>query len=351
MGVLLVVGTEKGAFLARSDRARERWSIEGPVFKGWKVTTAMRDARGRYFLGVASRVYGPTIQMSDDLAKWRQAPEGPSYPKRGKRRLNEIWRIHADRGALFAGVDEAGLFQSDDGGETWKPLKSLNEHPTRDAWLPGAGGLCAHAILTDRVNPKRMWCGISAVGVFRTDNGGKTWRPKNRGVPVTIRDKVHKDIGYCVHALAQDPEEPATIYRQDHRGMYRTRNGGDSWEKIENGLPSRFGFPLVIDPTTKALFAVPLESDEYRMPPEARLRVYRSLNCGDSWEPLARGLPQEHAYTGVLRGAMAVDGLDPCGVYFGTTTGTIYASRDRGDTWHALPATLPRILCVAAFVD
>lgn len=349
--VLLIVGTDKGAFLLRADAGRARWTVEGPLFKGWTVTAAARDARGRYFLGVTSRVYGATIQSSDDLARWRQAPAGPSYPAGGQRKLNQIWEIRAHGGAFFAGVDEAGLFRSEDGGESWKPVDGLNEHPTRAAWLPGAGGLCAHAIVGDPGNPRRMWCGISAVGVFRTDDGGLTWHPKNRGVPVVIEDKVHKDIGYCVHALAQDPDDPATIYRQDHRGMYRTRDGGDSWQKIETGLPSSFGFPLGLDPRTKALFAVPLESDEYRMPPEGRLRVYRSVNGGESWEPLSRGLPPAHAYPVVLRKALAVDGLDPAGVYVGTTSGTLHASRDRGETWETLPVMLSRILCVAAFVE
>ena len=351
MGLLVIVGTEKGAFLARADLGRREWTIDGPLFKGWKVTAAFRDARGRYFLGVTSAVYGATVQISNDLQRWRQAPAGPSYPQGGERRLRQIWRLHAAGPALFAGVDEAGLFRSDDEGETWGPVPGLNDHPTRAAWRPGAGGLCAHAIVTDPARPERMWCGISAVGVFRTDDGGLTWHPKNQGVPVIIEDKVHKDIGYCVHALAQDPHAPATIFRQDHRGMFRTRDGGERWERIEQGLPSGFGFPLVIDPTAGALFAVPLESDEYRMPPEGRLRVYRSRNGGDSWEPLTRGLPQAHVYAAVLRGALAGDGLDPGGIYVGTTAGTLYASRDSGDTWEALPATLPRILCVAAMVE
>ena len=351
MRVLLIVGTDKGGFVVRSDAARARWTVEGPLFKGWNVTSAARDTRGRYLLGVTSRVYGATIQISEDLAKWRQAPAGPSYPEGGKRRLNQIWRIHPARDAIFAGVDEAGLFRSDDGGERWAPVAALNEHPTRESWCPGAGGLCAHAILSDRGNPNRLWCGISAVGVFRTDDGAQTWHSKNRGVPVIIEDKVHKDIGYCVHALAQDPDEPATIWRQDHRGMFRTRDGGETWDRVERGLPSGFGFPIVIDPRTKTLFAVPLESDESRMPPEGRLRVYRSRDRGDSWEPLTRGLPQAHAYPVVLRGAMAVDGLEPAGVYFGTTAGTLYASADAGETWQELPALLGRIFCVAAFAD
>lgn len=349
--VLLIVGTDKGAFLLRSDAGRARWTAEGPLFRGWRVTAAMRDPRGRYFLGVASMVYGATIQSSDDLVRWRQAPDGPSYPRGGPRKLNQVWEIRAHAGALFAGVDEAGLFRSEDGGESWKPVDGLNEHPTRAAWFPGAGGLCAHAILGDPRDPRRLWCGISAVGVFRTDDGGLTWRSKNQGVPLVMKDQVEKEVGYCVHALAPDPDDPRLIYRQDHRGMFRTRDGGDSWQRIETGLPSGFGFPLALDPGTKTLFAAPLESDEYRMPPEGRLRVYRSRNGGDSWEPLTRGLPQSHAYPVVLRKALVVDGLDPAGIYLGTTAGTLHASRDGGDTWETLPLLAPRIICLAAFVE
>ena len=196
MGVLLIVGSEKGAFLVRADEARVRWRVEGPVFKGWRVTAVARDARGRYYLGVASPVYGPTIQLSDDLAQWRQAPGGPAYPEGGTRKLTQIWQINTEGPTLRAGVAEAGLFTSDDRGETWKPVAALNDHPTRGAWLPGAGGLCAHAILTDRRNPRRLWCGISAVGVFRTEDGGGSWQPRNQGVQITIEDKVHKDVGY-----------------------------------------------------------------------------------------------------------------------------------------------------------
>lgn len=351
MSILAIVGTAKGAFLLRSNERRERWTLEGPLFKGWKATAAARDHRGRYFIAIASDVYGAALQMSIDLEQWRQIDNGPSYPKGGPRKLNQIWKIFAGKDSLYAGVDEAGLFRSDDGGETWRPVEGLNEHPTRSAWQPGAGGLCAHAILSDPRDPRRMWCGISAVGVFRTDDGGRTWTSKNQGVRVVVEDKEHKDVGYCVHGLVQDPSNADTIYRQDHAGMYRTNNRGDTWEKNEDGLPSGFGFPIVIDPLTRSLFAAPLVSDEDRVMPEGRLRVYRSRNGGDSWEPAASGLPQEHVYTGVLRGAMAVDGLDPCGVYLGTTSGTIHISSDLGTKWTSLPYILPRVLSVSVFIE
>ena len=351
MGVTIVVGTVKGAFALRSDDSRGTWQIDGPLFKGWKVTAAARRSDGTWLLATASDVYGCAIHKSADLKEWRQVAKGPEYPKGGKRKLNQIWKLVVHDSACYAGVDEAGLFRSSDGGETWAPLAGLNEHRTREAWCPGAGGLCAHSILIDPADPKRIWCGISAVGVFRSDDGGESWQAKNEGVPVILEDKEFKEIGFCVHALAQDPDNAERIFRQDHRGMFRTADGGDRWERIENGLASGFGFPLVMDRRTRALFAVPLESDEYRMPKDGKLRVYRSTDGGDSWQALSKGLPQEHAYAGVLRAAVDVDHLDPCGVYMGTTSGDVYVTADAGESWTALPCRLPRINCVAAFVD
>ncbi len=348
MDLCVVVGTMKGAFVLRSDARRADWKIEGPLFRGWKVTTAARDRAGRFLLGTASDVYGPAIQTSPDLKEWKQIERGPQYPEGGPK-LNQIWTIFTGSDRLYAGVDEAGLFWSDD-GSSWNPVEGLNRHPTRGAWVPGAGGLCAHVVLHDRTNPRRLWCGISAVGVLRSDDGGSTWTLRNAGVPAMLEDKVHKDIGRCVHGLAQDPEDPNTIYRQDHAGMFRTRNGGDSWERIENGLPSGYGFPLVMDRRTRALYCIPMESDEGRMPPGGKLRVYRSRNGGAAWEPLSKGLP-ENAWMGVLRGGVAADQLDPCGLYVGTTAGTVHVSRDAGESWRTLPCTLPRVLSVAAFVE
>jgi photosystem II stability/assembly factor-like uncharacterized protein len=350
MANLLIVGTDKGAFLLRSDSRRAQWTVEGPLFKGWRVTAATRDAQGRTFLGVNSTVYGPAIQVSDDLKSWRQV-SGPAYPKDGRRKLTQIWKIFQANGVHYCGVAEAGLFRSEDRGESWQPVPGLNEHETAAAWVPGAGGLCAHAILHDRTNPQRMWCGISAVGVFRTDDGGRTWHPKNKGVTVVLEDKIYKDVGYCVHGLAQDPDNPSLIWRQDHRGMYRTRDGGDTWEKIERGLPSGFGFPIALHAKSRALYALPLESDEFRMPPEGKLRVYRSTNGGDAWEPLTKGLPQGNSYDVVLRHALTVDTFDPAGVYFGTTAGALYGSRDAGESWHTLPLVAPRIVCLAIAVE
>ena len=352
MGVTAIVGTDRAGFLIKSDGARSEWAIDGPFFKGWKVTATARDAGGRYYAATASMVYGAAIHLSDDLKTWRQVEEGPAYAKDAGRKLNQIWTIvPGPDGRIWAGVDEAGVFVSSDRGETWTPVDGFNEHPSRSAWFPGAGGLCAHAILLDTKNPDRIWVGLSAVGVFRSDDGGKTFTLKNEGIPPVVEDKDHKDIGRCVHGLVADPAKPDTIYRREHNGMFRSHDGGEHWERIEEGLGSWFGFPVALDRASKSIYVVPLESDEYRTPKEGKLRVYRSRNGGDSWEPLSNGLPQEHAYMGVLRGALAVDHLSPCGVYLGSTSGHVFISSDGGDTWQQLPATFPRVLSVSVFVD
>ncbi len=352
MNVLGIIGTEKGAFLIRSDESRQAWTIDGPVLKGWKVTAAARDDEGTFFLGTASQIYGATIQTSKDLTEWTQVECGPAYPEEADRKLKQIWKILPGNNTYWAGVDDAGLFRSDDKGAHWAPVTGLNDHATRASWFPGAGGLCAHSILIDPTNPNRMWCGISAVGVFRSEDGGSTWTPKNEGVPVIIEDKEHKDIGRCVHTIVLDPTDPNTVYRQDHLGMFVSTDAGDSWKRTENGLPKRaFGFPLVIDPETKALFAFPLEADEFRLPVEGKFTVYRSRTGGDSWEPLTKGLPQENAYMGVLRTAMAVDTLSPCGVYVGSTSGTVHVSSNLGDSWQTLDCVLPRILTFETFLE
>jgi photosystem II stability/assembly factor-like uncharacterized protein len=352
MRIVVIAGTEKGAFLCTSNGERRDWRIEGPLFKGWRVTASGRSPKsGRYFLATASQVYGPAIHTGTDLVNWHQIEKAPAYPEKGERKLNQIWTITCTDSRHYAGVDTAGLFSTDDDGASWQPVSALNDHPTRDSWFPGAGGLCAHTVMVDRKRPERIWCGISAVGMWRSDDGGRSWQPKNSGVKYVNEDPGTPDIGYCVHGLAQDPDNTDFIYRQDHSGMYRTRNGGDTWESNEEGLASWFGFPIAIDPHSKALFAFPMESDEYRMPVDGRCRIYRSRNGGDSWEPTGRGLPEGHYHAGVLRGALAVDGLDPAGVYAGSTSGDLFASADGGDSWQTLPCRLPRILSVQAYVE
>jgi hypothetical protein len=351
MNVRVIVGTEKGAFLCSSDADRRRWEVEGPLFKGWKVTATGRSPSGRYLAATASQVYGAALHTGTDLKNWRQIEKGPAYPEGGDLKLNQIWTIHCQQDRHYAGVDTAGLFFSDDDGESWHPVDGLNEHPTRRSWFPGAGGLCAHVVLRHAKRPDQIWCGISAVGVWRSDDGGRTWQAKNAGVRQILEDKEFPEIGYCVHGLAQHPDDPETIFRQDHTGMYRTRNGGDEWERIENGLPSWFGFPIAMDAPSRTLFAFPMESDEYRMPVEGKCRIYRSRTNGDSWEPLSNGLPEGPYYGSVLRGAMAVDGLDPLGVYVGSTSGDVFVSADGGDSWQSLAARLPRVLSVSVYPE
>ncbi|HYR63416.1 MAG TPA: exo-alpha-sialidase [Actinomycetota bacterium] len=351
MRVAVLIGTEKGAFVATSDAARRQWQVEGPLFKGWKVTASARSPSGRYLVATASFVYGPALHVGDDLSGLAQVEDGPAYPEGGDLKLSQIWTINAGASRHYAGVDQAGLFFSDDDGQSWQPVPGLNDHPTRKGWLPGAGGLCAHAVLVDPANAERIWCGISAVGVFRSDDGGATWVPKNEGVDQVVPDPNFPDIGRCVHGLAPDSEHADTIFRQDHSGMYRTYDGGDHWERNEAGLSSGFGFPIAMDPLTSALYAVPIESGEYRMPVGGAFRPHRSTNGGDSWEPLGNGLPPPPYEAGVLRGAMAVDGLDPGGVYLGTAAGDLFVSADGGDSWQGLPCTLPRILSVEVYVE
>jgi photosystem II stability/assembly factor-like uncharacterized protein len=346
-----MVGTEKGAFLCSSGPDRRDWDIEGPIFKGWKVTASGRSPSGRYFMATASQVYGAALHTGSDLKTWRQIEKSPSYPEGGERKLTQIWTINTGPKRHYVGVDTAGLFSSDDDGESWQPVDGLNDHPTRASWFPGAGGLCAHVVLRHPQRPNQLWCGISAVGVFRSDDGGRTFQPKNRGIRCVIPDKEQSEIGFCVHGLAQDPANPDTIFRQDHTGMYRTRNGGDDWEKIENGLPSWFGFPIAMDPHSRSLYAFPMESDEYRLPVDGRCRVYRSRTDGDAWEPTSNGLPQVPYYGSVLRGAMTVDGLEPAGVYVGSTAGDVFMSPDGGESWKVLGTRLPRVLSVQAFVE
>ncbi len=346
METVLFVGTEKGAFLMRS-QDRTRWAIEGPLFKGWKVTAAARAPDGRFVAASASHVYGPMLHVSDNLQTWQAVADGPRYLD--GRKLQQIWTVVPVAGGMYAGVAEAGLFFTNDPMGPWQPVPGLNDHPTRVAWQPGLGGLCAHVLLHNPRNTDQLWCGISAVGVFRSDDAGETWQPKNRGIPVAIEDKEHKEIGFCVHGLALDPHNPAILYRQDHLGMFRSTDGGDTWHDNSAGLPANFGFPIVTDPTTGTVYAYPLQSDEYRLPPGGAMAVYRSRDQGLTWTACREGLMQKGAWTTVLRGALSVDGQSPCGVYLGTTSGTVHYSIDGGDTWQHQHVLLPRILCVEVF--
>lgn len=351
----LFIGTEKGLFILTADHQRERWEIEGPLLPGWKVGHVYLDQRAapRLFVCTGSYVYGPTINVSDDLGKsWRQIEKGPAYEADAPGKLTSIWCVAPGPAnmpdVLFAGVADAGIFVSRDRGESWQELKGLSEHPTRDEWVGGLGGMCCHTILQHPGNPRRIWAAISAVGVFRSDDGGETWAVKNNGLTIIVPAKTHQDIGSCVHRLALDMAHPERLYQQNHRGVFRSENGGDSWKRIETGLESTFGFPIVIHPhNSRRLFIIPQKSDEYRFPTDGKLAVYHSENGGDSWHPLRKGLPDD-CYAGVMRQAMAVDDLEQSGIYFGTSSGHIYYSRNSGDDWQTMPFTLPRITSVTA---
>lgn len=342
----LAVGTDKGLFCF--DGRDGDWVAAEPQFLGWQVTALGRAHDGTYLAGASSGWYGPAIHRSDDLVAWGQVTPGPQYSEDGGRTLERIWRFTATDSALWVGVAEAGLFRSADQGATWEAVAGLNDHPTSDSWMPGAGGMCAHAILQHPSNPDRLWCGISAVGVFRTDDGGETWELRNTGIErAAPPDPDAPDVGYCVHGLALDPDDPDRLYRQDHMGVYRSRDAADTWERIEHGLPARFGFPMVADASSGRLFVAPQHSDERRIAPDGRFRVYRSDDRGDSWQVSGRGWASGPRWAGVLRGALASD--DAGTIAAGTTSGEVWVTADAGDRWDQIDVTLPRIHALALF--
>jgi hypothetical protein len=353
--VIVLVGTVKGAFFFHSDERRRDWRVTGPHMGGWEIYSLLGDSRsGRIFAGTSSFVYGPTIRVSEDMgASWEQVEAGPRYGPEHGFELKRIWQIvpgHASEpDTLYAGVEQAGLFVSRDGGATWEEMAGLTSHPTRPYWWPGGGGMCLHTILVDPTDPKRLWVAASAIGAFRSDDGGATWHTKNNGLPAVPTDEGHPDVSRCVHKMVLDPRDSNTMYVQFHGGVFKSTDAGDSWQPIESGLPGNFGFPMVITPAGD-LFVVPLEADTHRYVKGGRLQVYRSRDGGESWAPSGRGLPEEPEYVGVLRDAMATDGLDSAGIYFGTDMGTVYYSTDAGKTWDRMPGNYPRIACVKTWV-
>jgi hypothetical protein len=340
--VKLAVGTKKGAFIL--DGNGDGWDLTGPLHAGWQVTTFGRAPGGDHLLATGSDWYGAALHRSPDLEEWEQIVDGPAWPEGGDRKMQSVWTVVRSGDTLWAGVSEAGLFRSDDDGATWHGVPAFNEHATRSGWQPGAGGLAAHRILIDPSDHRRLWVGVSAVGVFYSGDGGESWELRNEGVERTAADDDHEEIGYCVHRIAHDPDAPDRIWRQDHKGVYRTADGGASWERIEEGLPSGFGFPVVRDDASGALFVAPQESDQRRMPTGGRFRVFRSTDDGDSWHESGTGHPEEGFYGGVLRDAMDADGDG--GVYLGTTSGTVHVTADGGDSWEILPQVFPRVLSV-----
>lgn len=334
----IAIGTEKGAYVLA--RVGGDWSVSGPLFPGWKVTAFGTSPDGTYLAGVASNWFGVAIHRSPDLENWEQLETAPSWSEQTGREMNQVWTLHTEGDRIWAGVDEAGLFISEDGGDSWFPVEGLNEHRTRDAWNPGLGGLCAHRILT---SGDSKWVAISAVGVFRSDDGGSTWEPRDDGVDAVgvPEDAPRPEVGYCVHNVTHDPDQPSRIWRQDHTGVYRSTDGGDSWHRIENGLAANFGFVMWRDDGSGRLFTVPLEADANRVPVEGKLRAYRSDDDGDSWEVAGTGWKEAPQFTGVLRGAF--DGDNDGTFCFGTTGGKLWVTTDNGDRWQELDPSFPRI--------
>jgi hypothetical protein len=360
--VVVLVGTMKGAFLARAGRDRDGWEIAGPWFQGEPVYALAYDGRAgrrRLWAAPASWHWGPNLRWSDDFgATWTNPERIPvRYPEDTGLELQRIWQIEPGRAAepdtLYCGVEPAALFESRDGGESWSLVRGLFDHPHRPQWQPGGGGLCLHTIVPHPTDPARLLVAISTGGVYRTDDGGATWAPRNQGVRAQFlpEENRYPEFGQCVHKVAAHPSRPERLFLQNHWGLYRSDDGGDSWQDIANGVPSDFGFAMAVHPgEPDTVYIVPLESDGFRCTPEAKLRVYRTRDAGGAWEPLAAGLPQEGAYETVLRDALCTDACAPAGVYFGTRSGKLFASRDDGDSWSLLADGLPPVVCVRAAV-
>jgi photosystem II stability/assembly factor-like uncharacterized protein len=388
-GVRLLVGTRKGAFILTSDGKREKWDVSGPHFAGWEMYHLKGSPAdpNRLYASQTSGWFGQIIQRSDDGGKtWTQpgtppgertTPEG--MPKAesnkfvydtsaetgkpltthqfydGKQHpweFKRVWHLEpslSDPDTVYAGVEDAALFRSKDGGKNWNELSGLRGHGTGPQWQPGAGGMCLHTILLDPTNPKRMYVAISAAGAFRSDDEGATWKPINRGLKSQYIPSPEAEVGHCVHRIAMHRSKPGVLFMQKHWDVMRSDNAGELWHEVSGNLPTDFGFVVDVhanEPET--IYVVPIKSDSEHFPPDGKLRVYRSRSGGNDWEALTKGLPQKDCYVNVLRDAMAVDALDKCGVYFGTTGGQVYGSADAGDTWAPIVRDLPAVLSVEA---
>ncbi len=386
--VRILVGTRKGAFVLTSDEARKSWEIDGPHFAGWNVYHMKGSPvdPNRIYASQSEEWFGQIIQRSDDGGKTWTIPgtadpeklkdehgmptgesnkfvydtseetgkpltthqwyDGTPHPWEFKR----VWHLEPsleDPDTVYAGVEDAALFRSTDGAVSWQEMPGLRGHGRGDEWAPGAGGMCLHTIVLDPSNPQRMYVAISAAGAFRSDDGGDSWRPINNGLVSDFIPDPTAEIGHCVHRIDMHPSQPNVLYMQKHWDVMRSEDGGDNWVEVSGDLPSDFGFPIAVhahEPET--IYVIPILSDSLHYPPEGKLRVYRSRGGGNEWEALSNGLPQEHCYVNILRDAMAVDTLDSCGIYFGTTGGQVYCSADSGDNWSAIVRDLPPVLSI-----
>jgi len=383
--VRILVGTKKGAFILTADGKRQNWKVSGPHFAGWEIYHLKGSPADpdRIYASQSSIWFGQIIQRSDDGGKNWNTPgssseelKGPEGFPRGESNkftyagavgthkwydgtqhaweFKRVWHVEpslTDPDTAYAGVEDAAIFKTTDGGRTWRELSGLRGAKGH-LWQPGAGGMAVHTILLDPKNPRRIFIAISAAGAFRTDDGGETWKPINRGLksPYELPDP-DAEVGHCVHRIALHPTRPDVLFMQKHWDVMRTENAGEQWREVSGNLPSDFGFPIEVhahEPET--IFVVPIKSDSEHYPPDGKLRVYRSRTGGGEWQALTKGLPQKNCYVNVLRDAMSIDSLDPCGVYFGTTGGQVYASSNGGNSWNVIVHDLPAVLSVEAQV-
>lgn len=362
--VRVLVGTRKGAFILTADAKREHWDVSGPHFPGWELYHLKGSPAdpNRIYASQSTGWHGQVIQRSDDGGQtWKtvnnkfvydgvpgthQWYDGTPHPWEFKR----VWHLEpslTDPDLVYAGVEDAALFRSSDGANSWEELSGLRKHGSGPHWQPGAGGMCLHTILLDPTNPQRMYIAISAAGAFRTDDGGQSWTPINRGLVSEFMPDPAAEVGHCVHHVAMHSSRPNTLFMQKHWDIMRSDNAGDQWVEVSGNLPTDFGFVIDVhahEPET--IYVVPIKSDQHHFPPDGQLRVYRSRTGGHEWEALTSGLPQSNCYVNVLRDAMAIDSLDECGVYFGTTGGQVYASANAGDTWTPIVRDLPPVLSI-----
>jgi hypothetical protein len=351
--VVLLIGTKRGLFVAHSDARREEWRISEPRLTGREVYHAFIDPRdGTAWAATDHAVWGAHVHRSaDGGATWEVLDSAPHYDD--ERGLKAIWFLAPgppeQPATLYAGIEPAGLFVTHDSGASWQSVIALNDHPSNSTWQPAGGGLALGSIQHDPREARRIYCSLSAGGVYRSDDGGASWQPCNRGVRAEFLPDRYPAAGQCVHRLLLHPALPDRLYQQNHCGVYRSDDRGDSWTEITHGLPSEFGYALAIDPAdADVAWVIPEESSHMRTTVGGRLRVYRTTDAGASWHALTGGLPQEHAYVSILRDAMCSDDMDPAGVYFGTSSGHLFASNDRGDSWRLVAGYLPRILSVTA---